>query len=142
MFAVASLIQNSGVKTKCSRAITYSLFGSLMISAIPTEAWAGSQIFLKFPAIVGSSAFIKHVGEIIITGFTANASFTPPNGGGGGGGVGKVVCGQVTFVKPIDQTSPLFLGLLFKGRATPGPVTITFEKNETTYDFYKPTFAG
>ncbi len=90
---------------------------------------AATKVFLKFPGVAGESTDDKHKGEIEITSFAANASRVGNlNGGGGGGGVGRVICGQVTLVKPIDQSSPKFLGLLFNGAVTRGPAVLSFEK--------------
>jgi type VI secretion system secreted protein Hcp len=108
------------------------LLGATLALGLATSADAAQQIFLHFPGITGSSVDSKHRGDVILSGFSANASRTVAPGG-----VGKVVCGQVTIVKIIDQSSPQFLGLLFKGVDTRGPATITFEQiGERPYDYY------
>ena len=109
------------------------LLGATLALGLATSADAAQQIFLHFPGITGSSADSKHRGDVILSGFSANASRTVAPGGGG-----KVVCGQVTIVKIIDQSNPQFLGLLFRGVITAGPATITFETiGESPFDFYK-----
>ena len=111
------------------------LLGATLALGLAPSADAAEQIFLKFPSVNGESRDSRHLGEVVLSGFSTNASIT---GGGGGGGAGKVVCGQVTIVKLIDLSSPQFLGLLFNGRHTAGPATITFEDTaERPFDFYK-----
>jgi type VI protein secretion system component Hcp len=104
------------------------LLGVTLALGLATSADAAQQIFLKFPSIIGSSTNSNHPGEVILTGFGTNASKTGSN----------AVCGHVKIVKIIDQSSPQFLSLLFKGVVTAGPATITFEQiGATPYDYYK-----
>jgi type VI protein secretion system component Hcp len=104
-----------------------SLFGSVALAFICTApAYAATQIFLTWPGILGPSQVIGHVGDIPLTSYSQNAS----NNGG------VSVCGQVTFTKQIDSTSPLFLGMVLKGTTSP-QATVTFASQnggtETTY---------
>jgi type VI secretion system secreted protein Hcp len=118
------------------------LIKSALLAALVLSGTAGAQaaqrIFLKLPDITGTSTVRGHEGEVVLTGFSTSVSMTPPIGGGGGGSVGKLVCGQVTLTKTVDQTSPQFLNLLFKGKHT-ALARITFETTNggALYDYYK-----
>jgi type VI protein secretion system component Hcp len=81
-------------------------------------AQAQSNIFLTWPGITGPSTTPGHVGDIELTSYSQNAS----------NNLGHAVCGAVTVMKLIDSTSPDFLGILFSGSTTSGPVTVTFTK--------------
>lgn len=111
---------------------------ALALASIAGAEAAAQQIFLKFPGLPGASTQKGHEGEIILTGFSTTDYVTIASSGGGGG-AGKPVCGQVSILKPLDMTGPQFLALLFKGRQTAGPVTITFEttSGNAPYDYYK-----
>jgi type VI protein secretion system component Hcp len=86
-----------------------------------------TQAFLKLTGVTGTSTNVLHRGEVELVGFSANAS-TSGN---------RSVCGQITIVKNIDQTSPQFLGMLYRGYRSER-ATITFEVvGGSPYDFYK-----
>src|SRR5262245_49885529 len=107
-------------------------------AAQPTTTTTTTTILLKIAGITGTSQIPGHVGEIILSGFSATNTNTPSGTGGTGGGSGKAVCGQVTITKTIDQTSPQFLRLLFLGAHTPS-ATVTFQSSDgktTPSDFY------
>ena len=102
--------------------------GAALAIGAPVAARA-TDLFLKFPGVTGESTNERHRGEIELKSFATNAFSNTATIGGGGGGVGRAVCGQIVVTKLIDRASPQLLGLMFSGRHTGGPVTVTFEKS-------------
>ncbi len=92
------------------------------------------DIFLKVPGVVGPSTNARHPGEIPLLAFSPLAS-SPA-------GVVKP-CGQFTAIKPFDQSSPVFLGDLYKGTHI-ASATVSFAKAGPTQqgDYYKLTLTN
>ena len=111
---------------------------SLIFGAMLTLSWVGTahaatDLFLRWPGIVGESAIPGHAGDIILKSYSqsaSNADTAVPLV------VGKSVCGQIVITKLIDQSSPHFLGLVLRGTPTTGPVIVTFAKAGLTEPTY------
>ena len=118
----------------------YGLASLLLALALSgtVDANAATDVFLKWSdsTIVGDSTNAQHPGEVVLTSYSQNSS-NPVNLGNG---IGKAICGQITIMKQIDQTSPEFLGKVLTGSVSSAtvPVTITFEKSATVpFQYYK-----
>jgi len=107
-----------------------------------TTAQAATDLFLTWPGIVGTSQVKGHQGDIELVSYTQTASNIPVSPGTGKGAGPPTqptpICGQITIMKRVDQTSPVFLGMVLSGNTTPGPVIFTFAKAgsstpDTTY---------
>ena len=129
-----------GTSSGSIRALKSLLLGATLVLDWSASADAAQSILLQFPNIIGTSTIVGHVGDIILTGYAASASNATTVGSAtGGAGAGKVTCGQITLVKPVDQTSVPFLKLLLTGARTAGPATIIFESTTGAkpFDYYK-----
>ncbi len=102
------------------------LLGTTFALGLIGSANAADLIFLKVPGVTGPSTDKNHPGEIPLLAFDPLASSTTP-------GAVKP-CGQFTAVKQTDQTSPVFLGDLYKGFHIASAI-ITFAANGV--DYYK-----
>jgi type VI protein secretion system component Hcp len=119
------LIYNSANRRQSLRLA--SLLGGIAIGLCWTaNARAANELFLTWPGILGPSSVAGHIGDIDLISYSQNAS----NVGG------KSVCGEITVTKRIDSTSPIFLGMVLSGKATAGPVTVTFAKTPQDTTFY------
>jgi type VI protein secretion system component Hcp len=106
--------------------LAYLISGVTLASSATVSAQPGpggppgqaptTQLFLAWPGISGPSTVPGFVGTIQLLSYAQAASNMP----------GGALCGQVTFTKRIDTTSPIFLGMVFSGSRTAGPVTVTF----------------
>jgi len=135
-----SEINNGAVR--CRTPWLASLLGGVaLVSGWTANAHAATDLFLTWPGVIGPSTVQGHVGDIEITSYSQNASNTGQTSSGGG--AGKAVCGQVTITKLIDNTSPVFLGMVLSGKTTAGPVTVTFAKSgEKDTTFYTVKLHG
>jgi type VI protein secretion system component Hcp len=116
-----------------------ALVGSVALGWTAT-AQAATELFLTWPGIIGPSTVQGHAGDIELTSYsqTASNTFNPGSTGTGAGAV-KPICGEVTITKRIDNTSPIFLGMVLSGTRTGGPVTVTFAKSPNDATFYSVT---
>jgi type VI secretion system secreted protein Hcp len=116
-----------------------SILAATLSVVCAANAFAGADLFLKFPNVIGDSTRRGHEGDIELKSFATNAFNNVNIAPGGGVTPSRGVCGQVVVTKMIDRASPRLLGLLFTGRRTAGPVTVTFETQvgDSVLDFYK-----
>jgi type VI secretion system secreted protein Hcp len=106
-----------------------------LMSVLPTHSHAATDLFLAWPGITGSSTVPGFLGDIELLSYSQNASNTAnPDSKGG---TGKATCGQITVMKRVDSTSPVFLGMVLSEKFTAGPVTFSFAKSGNQKD---PTF--
>jgi len=110
-----------------------ALFGVALALSCAVPAHAATQLFLTWPGITGNSVAPGHAGDTDLLSYVQNASNTF-SFGSAGGGAGKSICGQVTVMKHIDSTSPIFLGLVLSEKVTAGPIVITFAKTGEPQD--------
>ena len=115
------------------------LLGTALALSCTTDAGAATSVYLKWSdgTIVGDSTDVQHLGEVTLTSYSQNAS-NPVNLTKKGD---TALCGQITVMKQIDQSSPEFLGKVLTGSVSSAtvPVTITFEKSaaQFAFQFYK-----
>jgi type VI secretion system Hcp family effector len=90
-----------------------------------------TQIFLTWPGIVGPSNVPGHVGDIVLTSYSASIA-TPSTT------AGPPTHSQVVITKAIDKTSALFFQMAVNGHVTP-TVTVTFASGPAATTFYTVT---
>jgi type VI protein secretion system component Hcp len=120
------------------RGLASLLLGTALALSCTTDADAATFVYLKWSdtSIVGDSTNAHHLGEVALTSYSQNAS-NPVNLTKKGD---TALCGQITIMKQIDQSSPAFLGKVLTGSVSSAtvPVTITFEKSAAVaFQFYK-----
>jgi type VI protein secretion system component Hcp len=132
---------NNSVDRRRTLRLAVLLGGVALGLSLTTGARAATDLFLTWPGIVGTSQVKGHQGDIELVSYTQSASnipTSPGNGPGTGRTQATPVCGQITIMKRVDQTSPVFLGMVLSGNVTAGPVIFTFAKAgsstpDTTY---------
>jgi type VI protein secretion system component Hcp len=101
-----------------------SLLGIIALGlAWTTGAQAQTKIFLTWQGIVGPSKVPGFQGSIELTSYMQNAS-----NNGVSNGARTPVCGAITVVKFVDDTSPDFLGLVLQSQ-TSKSATVSFARS-------------
>ena len=129
------VLSTTAVNTYSSRRYWLSslLFAVALALSWTANAEAATVVYLQWSdnTISGPGGGVLPRGAIELTSYSQNDS-NPVNlaAGGAGNRTSKPTCGQVTIMKPLDNTSPDFLAKVFEGSLTNPtvPVTITFEK--------------
>jgi type VI secretion system Hcp family effector len=110
---------------------TFSIKSMLLAATLSVVGTASAPaetiIFLNAkPDIIGTSTFVGHEGEIILSGFSANIAVnTTATSPGSAAQRTPPVCGRFTIIKRVDQTSPQFIKLVLEGQHL-FTATITF----------------
>ena len=114
--------------------------GLLLAAGLAVAAPAAADdMFLKMDPVRGESIDAKHRGEIDILSYTQSMSGPFAHGAtSAGGGAGKTVCGPVTLMKYVDQSSPELILAAANGRHYPKAV-ITFRKPQGGFEYYRVT---
>lgn len=85
--------------------------------SLPTDAFAGIDMFLKIEGIKGESADAKHKDEIDVLAWSWGESTAANAGGRGGLGAGKTCVRDVQITKYIDVASPPLIAAGATGRS-------------------------